>query len=415
MSEYLVKGETLTAIADAVRSKVGTTASMSLEAMTVQINSLVIKTTTTVNVVPDTTSSFTYDGSVKTPVWRNFDSEQLTISGDTSATNAGTYKVYFTPKADYEWPDGTVDPREVQWSIGRKAISTVPSQSGTLTYTGSSLTPSWSNYDSSQMTIGGTTSGTNAGSYTATFTPNSNHKWSDGSTTEKSVSWSIAKATGSLSLSATSGTIEGKNKTMSFTVTRVGDGKISVSSSNTGVATVAVSGTTVTVTSKAYGSTTITVSVAEGTNHEAPNQVTYAVTVDYAYLYKNGDQKASITGGWYTVASQIGNVAYNANSITVSQTQNAEGFVECATRNKIDLTNCKAIKINVTGFSGKGKGHFAISNSFWSATRVAEVSVAGSGTITLDVSAISGSYYVSLWGYWSPTWNATFDKVYLTE
>lgn len=298
---------------------------------------------------------------------------------------------------------------------GKTKLETIPSPASSFVYDGTEHTPVWLGYDPEQLTMTGITSAVNAGTYLVGFAPTARYKWADGTTAAKFVEWTIAKAAGSLSLSTSSGTIEGKNRTMTLTVTRAGDGNISVSSSNTGIATVSISGTTVTVTSKAYGSTTITVSVAEGTNHEAPNQVTYAVTVDYAYLYKNGDQKASITGGWYTVAGQIGNVAYNDNSITVSQTQNAEGFVECATRNKINLTNCKAIKINVTGFSGKGKGHFAISNSFWSATRVAEVSVAGSGTITLDVSAISGSYYVSLWGYWSPTWNATFDKVYLTE
>lgn len=134
MSEYLVKSESLTAIADAVRNKVGTTASLSLDAMAITIDSMVIKTTTTINIVPDTTDSFTYDGSVKTPVWRNYDPEQLTISGQTSATNAGTYTVYFTPKADYEWPDGTVDPREVQWSIAKAAGSlSLNATSGTIT------------------------------------------------------------------------------------------------------------------------------------------------------------------------------------------------------------------------------------------------------------------------------------------
>lgn len=35
------------------------------------------------------------------------------------------------------------------------------------------------------MTLGGTTTGTNAGSYNATFTPGANYKWSDGSTGTK--------------------------------------------------------------------------------------------------------------------------------------------------------------------------------------------------------------------------------------
>ena len=75
-------------------------------------------------------------------------------------------------------------------TVNRKTISAVPSQSGTLTYNGGSQSPTWNNYSTTQLTIGGTTSGTNAGSYTATFTPKSNYRWADGTTTAKSVSWS---------------------------------------------------------------------------------------------------------------------------------------------------------------------------------------------------------------------------------
>lgn len=166
-------------------------------------------------------------------------------------------------------------------TVNRKTISTVPSQSGTLTYTGSSQSPSWSNYSTTQLTIGGTTTGTNAGSYTATFTPKSNYRWSDGSTTPKSVSWSIGKAAGSLSISPTSMTLDTTTKSKTITVTRSGDGAISASSDNTGAATVSVSGNTVTVTGKANGGATVTISVAAGTNHTAPASKTCAVTVSF--------------------------------------------------------------------------------------------------------------------------------------
>ena len=56
-------------------------------------------------------------------------------------------------------------------TVERKRISAVPSQSGTLTYSCSAQSPSWNNYDSSKMTLGGVTSGTNAGSYDAAITP----------------------------------------------------------------------------------------------------------------------------------------------------------------------------------------------------------------------------------------------------
>ena len=166
-------------------------------------------------------------------------------------------------------------------TVNRKTISAVPSQSGTLTYTGSSQSPTWSNYSTTQLTIGGTTSGTNAGSYTATFTPKSNYRWADGTTTAKSVSWSIGKAAGSLSISPTSMTLDTTTKSKTITVTRSGDGTISAVSSNTAAATVSVSGNTVTVTGKANGSATITISVAAGTNYTAPANKTCAVTVSF--------------------------------------------------------------------------------------------------------------------------------------
>ncbi len=165
-------------------------------------------------------------------------------------------------------------------TVNRKTISAVPSQSGTLTYTGSSQSPTWTGYSTTQLTIGGTTSGTNAGSYTATFTPKSNYRWADGTTTAKSVSWSIGKAAGSLSISPTSMTLDTTTKSKTITVTRSGNGTISAVSS-TAAATVSVSGNTVTVTGKANGSATITISVAAGTNYTAPANKTCAVTVSF--------------------------------------------------------------------------------------------------------------------------------------
>ena len=188
-------------------------------------------------------------------------------------------------------------------TVNKKTISAVPSQSGALTYNGSSQSPTWSGYSATQMTIGGTTSGTNAGSYTATFTPKANYRWSDGTTTAKSVSWSIGKAAGSLDISPTSMTLDTTTKSKTITVTRSGDGAISATSSNTAAATVSVSGNTVTVTGKASGSATITVSVAEGTNHTAPASKTCAVTANFL-----NSNFASNTWEQIIAACQSGNV-----------------------------------------------------------------------------------------------------------
>ena len=85
----------------------------------------------------------------------------------------------------------------------------------------------------------------------------------------------VNKASGSLSLSSYSGTINYPNST-SFTAS--GTGSISAWSSNTGVATVSVSGNTVTVKSVGAGSATITVKSASNTNYNEKT-ATYSVTV----------------------------------------------------------------------------------------------------------------------------------------
>lgn len=166
------------------------------------------------------------------------------------------------------------------------SISTVPSQSTSLIYTGSAQSPSWNNYDNNALTLGGTTSGTNAGTYSATFTPKSGYQWSDGTTTAKSVNWTISKAAGSLSLNKSSMALNGTTPTGTITATRAGDGAITALSSDTGKATVSVSGNVVTVTALAEGNVTITVNVAAGTNHNAPASETCSVSItDMVHIF----------------------------------------------------------------------------------------------------------------------------------
>ena len=200
----------------------------------------------------------------------------------TGLTNGTTYYVSLFPMST----DGKANTNAANRKTGvanKITISNVPAQSGTLTYNGNSQTPSWSNYNSAQLTLGGTTTGTNATSYNATFTPKADYMWSDGSTTDKTVSWSIGKAAGSMTLSASSVTLNASNLTKTVTVTRPGDGAVTATSSNISVATVSVSGTTVTIkhVNQTTGTATITIKVAAGTNHTAPANKTVAVTAQF--------------------------------------------------------------------------------------------------------------------------------------
>lgn len=83
----------------------------------------------------------------------------------------------------------------VQFAI---IIPVVPTQSGSLTYKPYTLqTVSWNNYDPDQLTIGWSVKGTNAGTYTTTFTPKPGYQWWDGTTETKNATWTIRQANNS--------------------------------------------------------------------------------------------------------------------------------------------------------------------------------------------------------------------------
>jgi hypothetical protein len=159
----------------------------------------------------------------------------------------------------------------------------VPTLSNTsLTYNGSAQGPIISPHDSDLIQVSGDVTATNAGNYTITFhLLNANVTWTDDTTADKTASWSIAKAAGSMSLSKSSVSLNTSTTSDTVTVTRLGDGAISAVSSDTSYATASVSGDVVTITGVATGSATITISVAAGTNYLAPADETVSVAVQF--------------------------------------------------------------------------------------------------------------------------------------
>lgn len=183
-------------------------------------------TPATVGFVPFQSGTLEYTGSAQSPEWRQQEGE-TTVSGTTSATDAGTYYATFTPASNYMWSDSTTEPREIPWYI-QKAVVAVPTQSGTLTYNNTDQLPSWSGYDSTKMTVSQTAS-KHAGEYTATFTTTSNYCFSCygyGANlrydTSKTASWAIGVCVLSLSVSPTSLSLDAENDTGEITLTHNG-------------------------------------------------------------------------------------------------------------------------------------------------------------------------------------------------
>ena len=163
-------------------------------------------------------------------------------------------------------------------------IANKPYYNGDKTYNGSSYTAVWGNYDQTKMTISGTTYATNAGSYTAYFTPKSGYRWTDNTTNQYSVTWVIKKAANTISVANNALTVYktvGTNTTTTTTTTLSysGAGAVSATSNNTNIATCSWSNNVLTVTAKNAGTATISIVQAEGSNHNQSNTVTVTVTV----------------------------------------------------------------------------------------------------------------------------------------
>lgn len=260
-------------------------------------------------------TSWGYDGDPHIPDFVGYDPTLMTMGGTTVAQGTiGNYTTTFALKDtnNYQWADGTITNASITWSI-TKAVVNIPTTNSSFVYDGSEKSPVWNGYDTSKMTAGGTTSATNAGTHTTTFTlkDTNNYQWSDGSTTQKSVNWTIAKANSSISLSATSLVIKGvKGKTGTFTVNRGGNykGTLTVGSNNTNVVTASISGNTVTVTGVGEGTASVTVSGAADNNYNAPSSKSCSVTFE----------KASVFG-----------VQWDGTSTTrLSRTDDAVGFTD---------------------------------------------------------------------------------------
>ena len=247
-----------------------------------------------VSAVPMQSGSISYTGETQTPTWSGYNTDELTISGDTSASAIGTYTVTFTPKPNYEWWDGTTTGKTATWSIEEAIITTVPSQQGTITYNGTEQTAVWNNFNADELTVSGNT-GTDAGTYTASFTPKVGYQWSDRTTTAKTASWVIDKANSNTTLSTDTVTLDEDHMSITVMVSNV-TGDISVSSGESGLATASYDNGIITVSSpdSIKGNTTITVTVAPSSNYNG-TQFAISVTCDFLTIrdWKDGVNKAT--------------------------------------------------------------------------------------------------------------------------
>lgn len=134
-------------------------------------------------------------------------------------------------------------------------------------------------------------------------------------------------------------------------------------------------------------------------------------------LYKNGNTYDGITGGWEQTIATNGTVTFNRYSIKVSIDRNANGATFVGPKNAIDLTNYNTLSINVTDFYGVSSilTMFVNPTSIVSASgNTAGVGLNKKGIISLDVSELTGLYYIGVGGGWYNPCSVTFNEVMLS-
>lgn len=141
--------------------------------------------------VPTQKDTPSYDGSTKQPIWNGYDSVKMALGGTTDGVNAGNYTAKFTLVYGYVFPDGSNE-AEAEWTISRAVIPALPTQNNALAADGTPKSPTWDGYVVGQLTISGDRFGTEAGDYTAEFTPTDNYQWWDGTTDMKTATWTIS-------------------------------------------------------------------------------------------------------------------------------------------------------------------------------------------------------------------------------
>ena len=266
-------------------------------------------------------TTFTYNGKDQGPTASatGVNGETIKITTSPTGKNVGTY----TSTAKCESVTGgqklcsnyNFTGTTKQFTIGRASAGNPPGSPSAKTYNGNNQGSGIS--CPSGTTAGGTTSAKDAGTYTQTCTPDSNHKWADGSTGAKEISWTINKANATNpSLTAYTGTYDGKSHTI--TVSGGSGGTIQYSTDNKTWSTTKPSRTDA-------GTTTVYVRVAGDANHNTTSSVNAKITINKA----NASCTISSTPTLHHLGTTTGTIEFSCTGDgTLSVTSSNTGVIE---------------------------------------------------------------------------------------
>ena len=211
------------------------------------------------------------------------------------------------------WKDGTTAAKTISWTIARASVA-VPKATN-RTYNGKAQVGVAAG---AGYRLTGTASATAAGTYKATATPDANHKWADGTTAAKTISWTIAKAASSISLAAQTRTYAGKALAYTGKVTRSGSaGKVTYAYYSDAKCTKAVKAADVKAAKTYY----VRATLAADANHKGATSAAAKLTIA-----KAANPLVAKAAAKTIKLSAVKKKAQTVAPVTVTKAQGAKSF-----------------------------------------------------------------------------------------
>lgn len=135
------------------------------------------------------------------------------------------------------------------------------------------------------------------------------------------------------------------------------------------------------------------------------------------YLYNNGNQCANLTGGWQGLlnagsTNSMITVTFNTDNVKISSGSGAYSGV-FTTKATVDLSQATILTLNMVERTGSPYTRFYVSTkSNTHEGAVAGKDVGTTGAASIDVSNLTGRYYVGVYYYSGSAGSCTFDEVY---
>ena len=190
---------------------------------------------------------------------------------DSNVTNGTTYFYRFFPYTKESFTSGSSF--QARASATLITIPSITSDTSSYVYNETTTYTPTISYDTSNSSISGQTSGKDAGTYTITATLTNNSAiWSDGTIADKSLTFSVQKANGSIAVETSTMNLSSESKAGSVSYTALGDGEVTVSYTATHIsASVDQTNKKINVVNinSDTGTGTIIVNIAEGSNYKA--------------------------------------------------------------------------------------------------------------------------------------------------